>query len=128
MLRKSATLLLSLTPSPPAPPNLPFRRSRGSVVLLLNSGNPTPLHTWRLTGDTPTSLRLLLDSGGGREGVLCLTRRGELLMLSVASPAEDGGKALARQRQQQQQQQVRDEHGSLFVVFFLSRASERSHP
>ena len=74
-------------------------------MLLLNSGDPTPLHSWRLPGDTPTSMRLLLGSGGGPEGVLCLTQRGELLMLSVAgapsTAAGGGGALIPRPRQRQ---------------------------
>eukprot|EP00903_Cladosiphon_okamuranus_P017264 g15909.t1 len=113
-------------------------RDRGSVVLLLNSSNPTPLYTWRLPGDMPTSLKLLLDSGGGREGVLCLTRRGELLMLSVASPEDDGGKAVSVPRRPQPQQQynqqhgagglgvVRIKHGASAPALHLSAASKRA--
>lgn len=72
------------------------RSGRGSVVLLLNSGDPVPLHTWRLPNDTPTCLQLMLDTtnSGGRDGVLCLTRKGELVLLSVAS-REGDGKVLA---------------------------------
>lgn len=84
--------LSTLVPPPPQ-----YDRSgRGSVVLLLNSGDPVPLHTWRLPNDTPTCLQLLLDTtnSGGRDGVLCLTRKGELVLLSVAS-REGDGKVLA---------------------------------
>ena len=58
------------------------------MVLLLNSGNPAPLYTWRLPDDAPVCLRLLVGTAvasGGREGVLCLTRKGDLMLLSVAS-------------------------------------------
>ncbi|CAN0483385.1 unnamed protein product, partial [Ectocarpus sp. 8 AP-2014] len=104
---------------------------RGSVVLLLNSGDPTPLHTWRLPGDTPTSMRLLLGSGGGPEGVLCLTQRGELLMLSVAgapSTAAGGREALVpRPRQQQVGVGVlRMKHGASAPALHLSAASKRA--
>ncbi|CBJ32024.1 expressed unknown protein [Ectocarpus siliculosus] len=106
---------------------------RGSVVLLLNSGDPTPLHTWRLPGDTPTSMRLLLGSGGGREGVLCLTQRGELLMLSVAgAPSTAAGRGEAsvpRPRQQQVASGVgvlRMKHGASAPALHLSAASKRA--
>ncbi|CAM9433399.1 unnamed protein product [Ectocarpus sp. 13 AM-2016] len=106
---------------------------RGSVVLLLNSGDPTPLHTWRLPGDTPTSMRLLLGSGGGREGVLCLTQRGELLMLSVAgapSNAAGGRGALVpRPREQQVASGVgvlRMKHGASAPALHLSASSKRA--
>ncbi|CAN0477575.1 unnamed protein product, partial [Laminaria digitata] len=64
-----------------------------SVVLLLNSGNPAPLYTWRLPDDVPVCLSLLVGTAaayGGREGVLCLTRKGDLILLSVASGGGDG--------------------------------------
>ncbi|CAM9483119.1 unnamed protein product, partial [Ectocarpus fasciculatus] len=108
---------------------------RGSVVLLLNSGDPTPLHTWRLPGDTPTSMRLLLGSGGGREGVLCLTQRGELLMLSVAgapSTAVGGEGALVPRRPRQQEVAsggvgvLRMKHGTSAPALHLSAASKRA--
>lgn len=61
------------------------------MVLLLDSSSPTPLYVWRLPYDNPSCVRLLLGGShsGGKEGVLCLTRRGELLLLSVASADGD---------------------------------------
>ena len=99
-LLSSSHFHVELTPPPlaPSPYRLPpyflRRQERGSVVLLLNSGNPAPLYTWRLPDDVPVCLRLLVDTAaasGGREGVLCLTQKGDLILLSVASGGGDGG-------------------------------------
>lgn len=65
---------------------------RGCVVLLLDAARPTPLHSWRLKDDLVNCLQLGLgDAGSGRirEGILCLTDSGVLLLLAVASGAGD---------------------------------------
>ncbi|CAN0031552.1 unnamed protein product, partial [Hapterophycus canaliculatus] len=112
------------------------RPGGGSVVLLLNSSDPTPLHTWRLPDDTSTSLRLLLHGGGGAggapEGVLCLTQRGELLMLSVASSspspvaARDGKAVLATRQIASGLGVVRMKRGASMPALHLSAASKRT--
>lgn len=60
-------------------------------MLLLDGGRPTPLYTWKLKGDYVVSLQLFLGSGksAGPEGVLCLTAKGEMLLLSVATTTGD---------------------------------------
>lgn len=60
-------------------------------MLLLNASRPTPLFSWRLRQDRIVSAQLLLGSAGSNagEGVLGLTKRGELLLLSVLSGGGD---------------------------------------
>ncbi|CAM9957114.1 unnamed protein product [Choristocarpus tenellus] len=54
----------------------------GSTVLLLNGEHPSPLLNWRLQRDVVVCMALLLG-GGGREGVVALTKGQQLLLLTV---------------------------------------------